>query len=448
MTQVVVVGAGIAGLAAAHALRGLDVVVIEGSEHVGGKLRTSPIAGIDVDEGAESFLTRVPEALDLARAVGLGGELVHPATGAASVWSRGRLRPIPAGTVFGVPGSARSLAGVLSPVEVSRAALDLVLPGGGDTDDVSVGALVTRRLGRAVVDRLVDPLLGGVYAGRADELSVRATVPQLAAHDGSLIRAVRRSLPASTSGPVFATVRPGLGTLVGVVAAASGARILTGRPVRRLERTPKGWRVVHGPTTDERAVDADAVIVALPAAPAARLLVDVAPRAAPDLAGIDAASMAIVTTAWRRADLPPGRASGYLVPAVSGRPVKAVTFATAKWAHLDAGDVAIVRCSIGRHGDTADLQRDDRDLVAAVIDELRLTTGVSATPIDARVSRWGGALPQYAVGHVERVRRIHAAVADVPGLAVCGASYEGVGIPACIRTGQQAAGRIRVTLSH
>jgi oxygen-dependent protoporphyrinogen oxidase len=448
MARVVVVGAGIAGLAAAHALRGHDVTVVEATDRVGGKLRTSAVAGVDVDEGAESFLVRVPEGLGLTRAVGLGDAIVHPASTAARVWARGRLRPLPTGTVFGVPSSLRALRGVLTPVEVGRAAMDLLGGGAEVGSDVSVGALVGRRLGRPVVDRLVDPLLGGVYAGRADELSLRATLPQLTSTHGSLIRAVRRVAPRPpvAGGPVFATVVGGLGRLADAVAAASGAVVLTGRTVRRLERTPDGFRVVHGPTTDEQVLDADAVVVAVQAAPSARLLSGLAPAAATELSAIDAASMAIVTTAWRREALPPADMSGYLVPAVSGRPVKAVTLASAKWAHLDDGDVAIVRASIGRHGDTADLQRDDDDLVAAVVDELRTTTGVTGQPVDSRVTRWGGGLPQYAVGHLDRVRRIRADVATVPGLAVAGATYDGVGIPACIRSGQLAADRIRVTL--
>jgi oxygen-dependent protoporphyrinogen oxidase len=449
MPRVVIIGAGIAGLAAAHALRGHNVTVIEGSNDVGGKLRTSPIAGIDVDEGAESFLARVPEGLGLAHAVGLGAELLHPATTTAMVWVRGRLRPIPPRTVFGVPSSVHALRGVLTGAETARAALDLLLPGTRAGDDVSVGSLVARRLGRAVVDQLVDPLLGGVYAGRADELSVRATMPQLASITGSLTRAVRHTAPgASTStAPVFATVRTGLGSFAHAVADASGATIVTGRPARHLERTRDGFRVVHGPTTDEQAIDADAVIVAVPATPAARLLVDVAPQAAAQLAEIEAASMAVVTTVWRRSALLAGVSSGYLVPAVSHRAVKAVTFASAKWPHLGTDELVVVRSSIGRHGDASDLQRDDTELVAVVGDELRLTMGVVGAPIASRVSRWGGGLPQYAVGHLDRVRRIRSAVAAVPGLAVCGASYDGVGIPACIRTGQQAAEHIRMTLT-
>jgi oxygen-dependent protoporphyrinogen oxidase len=199
---------------------------------------------------------------------------------------------------------------------------------------------------------------------------------------------------------------------------------------------------VHGETRDAAALDAEGVVLALPAAPAARLLSADVPAAAAELAAIDYASIALVTLVWRRTAFPPVRGSGYLVPAVEGRPVKAVTFASAKWPQLDTGDVVAVRCSFGRAGEVRDLQRDDDDLVAEALAELRLTTGVTVPPVATLVTRWGGALPQYAVGHLDRVARIRSAVAAAPGLAVCGAAYDGVGIPACIRSAQRAAAQL------
>jgi oxygen-dependent protoporphyrinogen oxidase len=271
-----------------------------------------------------------------------------------------------------------------------------------------------------------------------------ATVPQLPLDERSLLAAARRAVPAPSTpaAPLFATLTAGMGSLPSSVAAAieqSGGQVLTGRTVRRLERTEKGWRVVHGATNAEAAVDAAAVIVAVPAAPAARLLESAAPAAATELASVDAASMAIITTAWAARDVPATDSSGYLVPAVYGRPVKAVTFSSSKWQHLAGSDVVIARCSIGRFGDVGDLQRDDRELISMAAAELASYAGFRGRPVDARVSRWGGGLPQYAVGHRDRVRRIRAAVAAVPGLAVCGAAYDGVGVPACIRTGLAAA---------
>ena len=443
--HVVVVGGGIAGLAAAHALAGADVTLLEASDRIGGKLRTSEVAGVAVDEGAESFLARVPDGLALARSVGLGDDLVHPATASASLWARGRLRPIPARTVLGVPSSLSSVRGVLSPAELARAGIDLVLPERSTDDDESVAAAVGRRLGPAVVDRLVEPLLGGVYAGRADNLSFRATMPQLVEHEGSLIRAARAATPAADgqASPVFATVVGGLGRLAETAARAGGAEIRTGVTVREIRNDANGFRLIYGATSAGQEMTADAVVVAVPPPAAARLLADVSAAASADLAAIEMASVVIVTLAFRRRDLiaPPG--SGYLVPPSARRSVKGVTFASAKWSHLATADLSIVRCSFGRYGDASDLQRDDPDLVAAAVDELRITGNVQAEPVAQRVSRWGGGLPQYSVGHLARVQRIRAAVASVPGLAVCGAAYEGVGIPACIRTGQQAADRIR-----
>ena len=445
MARVVVVGGGIAGISAAWFLRAHDVTVIDGASAIGGKLRTSEVAGLPVDEGAEQLLVRRPEALALARDVGLADDIVHPVTSSASIWSRGRLRPLPTNTVMGVPSRAGAVRGVLTPLEVARVALDRVLPGRAPSTDVSVASYVARRVGSAVVDRLVEPLLGGVYAGRAELLSLHATLPQLPKVDGSLMKAVAAAVPAPSDAPVFAGLRGGLQRLVDTTTARSGATVLTGRAVRRLERLPDGWRVVHGPTSDEQALEADAVVIAVPAAAAARLLADAAPAAAQDLAQIDYASVAIVSLAFRQSDVPALAGSGYLVPALPARPVKAVTFTSAKWAHLgdEAGDIAVVRASIGRYGDVEDLQRDDDDLVAAVRRELSLSVALGATPVAARVSRWGGGLPQYTVGHLDRVSRIRAAVAQLPGLAVCGAAYDGVGVPACIGSADRAAAAVR-----
>ena len=438
MARVVIVGGGIAGVAAAWFLRDHTVTVIDGADRLGGKLHTSDVAGLPVDEGAEQLLVRRPEAVALARDVGLADELVHPQTHSASIWARGRLRPLPPRTLLGVPSSARGLGGVLAPWEVARVALDRVLPGTAPVEDVSVASYVGHRVGDAVVDRLVEPLLGGVYAGRADLLSLFATMPQLPRVDGSLTVAVGQALPTS--------VRGGLQRLVHATIARSRADVVTGRLVRRVERTPTGWRVVHGATVDEQALDADAVVLAVPAHPAARLLADTVPVAATELAAIDYASVAIVTLAYPASAMPALAGSGYLVPVLPGRPVKAVTFTSSKWRHLH-GDVAVVRASIGRFGDVEELQRDDADLVASVRRELADTVGVRGEPVATRVSRWGGGLPQYTVGHLERVQRIRAAVGSVHGLAVCGAAYDGVGVPACIASAHRAVDTLLPALS-
>jgi len=441
MARIVVVGAGIAGAAAAYALRAHTVTVVDGAASVGGKLRTSPFAGASYDEGAEQFLVRTPEVLELVAALGLDAQVVHPDASRAAVWSRGSLHPLPARTVLGVPSSVQSLLGLLTISEVMRAAADLAMPGKPPRSDVAVGAYLRRRLGDAVIDRLVDPLLGGVYAGRADELSLFATMPAMRA-EGSAIRSARVAVGAADGGPVFATLTGGLGQLPPAALSASGAHVVTGRMVRRIERTALGFRVVHGPTVDEQAMEADAVIVAVPAAPAARLLADVAPAAAADLAAIEYASVAIVSLAY--ADPLPGEFTGFLVPAVEGRAVKAATFSSLKWSHVEG---AIVRCSIGRAGEVELLQRPDEELISLAAADISAMTGLPA-PVESRVTRWGGGLPQYAVGHVDRVARIRAAVALVPGLAVCGAAYDGLGVPACIRSAYAAADAVTSSIAQ
>ncbi|POM22938.1 Protoporphyrinogen oxidase [Actinomadura rubteroloni] len=454
-SHVAVVGGGIAGLAAARSLaaRGVRVTVLEGSPRVGGKLRISEIAGLSVDEGAESMLARRPEGTGLARA--LGADLVHPGTAVSAILSRGALRPLPAGQVMGVPADLGALAssGVLSAAGLARVPLDLALPATRRGRDVSVAGFVGARLGREVVDRLVEPLLGGVYAGRVDLLSLESAMPAVAsaarAHRSLItaVRSVRAAAPASP-GPVFATLPGGMGTLPPLVAAAverSGGTVRTGAPVRELHRRPDGWRLVVGSARDPEVITADAVVLALPAAPAARLLADDVPGAARALSAIEYASMAIVTLAYRPTAFPqaPSR-SGYLVPAVEGREVKAVTYNSVKWPHLRdrAPGLVVVRCSIGRFGDERTLQRGDDELKAAALAELARTSGVTELPVDARVTRWGGGLPQYNVGHGDRVARIRSAVAAQPGLAVAGAAYDGVGIPACVASAEAAAGRI------
>jgi oxygen-dependent protoporphyrinogen oxidase len=443
--RVVVVGGGIAGLSAALEVRALrpdaEIVVLEGSGRLGGKVAVSEVGGVAVDEGADSMLTRVPDGLALARAAGLESELVSPAAAQAAVWSRGRLHPLPSGTLLGLPTDLAALASseLLSAVGLARVPLDLVLPGTPVDDDVSVGTLVTRRFGREVVERLVDPLLGGVYAGRADDLSLRATLPQLVPHvarNRSLLRAAaaaRRSTPPA-DGPLFASLPGGLGRLPAALARAAGADVRLGTTVRGLTRTPAGWRLTTGSAAAPAALDADAVVLAVPAAPAARLLAGTIDTT--DLAALDYASVAIVTLVL---DGPtPGQGSGYLVPAVDGRTTKAVTFTSRKWAHY--GSRAVVRASVGRSGEARVLQRDDAELVSLVLAELVEAVGPVPRLVDSRVVRWGGGLPQYAVGHLDRVRRTKAAVARQPGLAVAGAAYDGVGVPACARSGREAAG--------
>ena len=467
--HVAVVGGGIAGLAAAFFLSGepVRVTVLEGSPRLGGKLQASDVAGVAMDEGAEALLARRPEGTELITAVGLGGDLVPAGVTSSALYTRGALRSLPRRQYMGVPADLDELAatGVVSPEGVARARNEPVKP--AEPGDVSVTQYIGSRLGVEIVDRIVDPLLGGVYAGRSEDLSFQATLAPLAAaarKHATLTEAVTSLLPKPPSpddkpaaparpAPVFVSLTSGIGALPEAVAKASGADVRVGVMVRELRRTQTGWRLTIGSAADPEHLDADAVILAAPAAPAARLLEEAAGDAAAQLKQIPYASMAIVTLAFRTEDFPAQQRSGYLVPAVDGRAVKAATFSTVKWPHLAAqaadaqNPVHVVRCSLGRSGDVAVLQRDDADLAALAEAELAETIGLTAKSVAQRVTRWGGGLPQYNVGHLDRVTAIRAAVAKQPGLAVAGAAYDGVGIPACIATAKTAAAQVTAYLA-
>lgn len=440
--RVVVVGAGIAGLAAARELaeRGSRVLVLEGSAVVGGKLRLAEVAGLRVDVGAEAMLNRRPEGVALARAAGL--DVVHPTAATSRIWSRGALRPMPP-SLMGVPRDLEALAAaqVLSADGLERARHEMLTEVGGD---LSVGDLVAGRLGEELVDRLVEPLLGGVYAGRARSLSAAATVPQLFAmgRRGPLLE--QAAAVGSSDVPVFAGIRGGMGRLPLALAADPRIEVRTGAMVRGLRPEGQGWLLSVGSAHDPDTVRADAVVLATPAAATARLLAGPAPGPAAELARVEAASVAVVTCAFAAEDLGDrlDAVSGFLVPAVEERAVKAATFSFAKWAwvrDLHPG-LRVLRTSLGRHGEEATLQATDAELVATSLAELGALAGITARPVDSHVQRWGGGLPQYAVGHLDRVARIRAGLPA--GLAVCGAAYDGVGIPAVIASAHRAAASV------
>jgi oxygen-dependent protoporphyrinogen oxidase len=459
--RVAVVGGGISGLAAAYRLRrelGLaaEITVLELSDRIGGKLRTVDLAGHRYDVGAEAFLARRPELTALIGELDRTTELVHPTPASAGIRAGGRTRPLPPGTILGVPVSPAAVADVLSADGLRQVAAEADLPPLHlDGADVAVGDLLAARLGVEVSDRLVDPLLGGVYAGRAGNLGLRATMPTLAAEldagAGSVLAAAAGLLPPpnpnGTRAPVFGTMTGGLGTLADRLAEVSGAVIRRGLPVRVLHRTPGGWRLELGPVPNPEFVDADAVLLAVPAPAARRLLADIAPAASAAYGKIELASMAVVALALP-ADAPLPDSSGVLLASgerhADGTPftAKGFTFSSRKWTHLAGPDHLLVRGSVGRFGEADVLQRDDADLVAAVRADLAELTGVTATPLDSVVTRWGGGLPQYGVGHLDLVDTIERAVAELPGLAVAGAALHGVGLPACVASADKAARRI------
>lgn len=458
--RVVVIGGGIAGLAAAHEigrrLPSASVLLLEGSPVIGGKLRVGELDGVPVDVGAEALLARRPEGIELAHGVGLGPSMITPLTTSARVFADGALHPLPANTLMGIPSDVESarVSGVLTEDALQRLADEQTTdPMPLLEDDLSVGELVRERLGREVLERLVEPLLGGVYAGRADLLSLRATIPALAARlgavGGSVVDAARvltaNGARATSTDPVFMSVAGGLGLLASAVAEGGRFEVRTSTTVRSIARTPTGFALLCGPVPDSVRIEADAVVVAAPASKAAALLSEIAPGAAIELAGIESSSMAIVSLAFR--DVQPPQGSGLLVGEREHVSVKAITISSQKWPGTPPG-LTLLRASIGRLGATEDLQREDADLIDLVRDDLAMLTGITTAPVDAIVTRWGGGLPQYAVGHVERVIRIRNAVEAIPGLGVCGATYDGVGIPACIASAHRAANQVVAHLTR
>jgi protoporphyrinogen/coproporphyrinogen III oxidase len=450
--RVAVVGAGLTGLATAWYLRhDAEVVVLEASDRVGGQIRTEPIGGGRLDVGADAFLARQPEAERLVRSLGLGDDLVAPLTGQVLLWVRGRLRPLPEGTVLGAPTDLRALArsGVLSPAALARAALEPVVPRRFVPGDRTVADLVGSRFGRTVVDQLVDPLLSGVYAGDVDQLSAEATAPPLwAAARGhrSVLAGLReyRARAASDDRPVFFTVRGGLERVVTTLAADLDVRTAT--PVTGLTATDDGWRV----TTGRSHLDVDQVVVTVPARVAAGLLARVRADLARELLGVRTASVAVVALAYDRADaggVPQG--SGVLVPRSEGRLVKAITYTSRKWPHHAAAPRFLLRASVGRVDDARPLELDDEELVERVDAEVRWMSGIRAPAPERLVVRWPDALPQYDLGHVQRVDRIRALLEGLPrGLHLGGASLDGVGLAARARDAERLAEAVRTPPPH
>ncbi|WP_374929376.1 protoporphyrinogen oxidase [Kytococcus sedentarius] len=462
--SLVVVGGGISGLVAAWQLvehEGVpprEVTVLEARQRVGGVLKRREVAGNPVDLGAESVLTTRTEALDLIEELGLTSELHRPTGVPASVWSRGGFHPVPRGTVMGVPGDPSLAQGLLTPDEVERAQ-DTGRPHDPVHQDLSVGDFVEQRMGPAVVDRLVEPLLGGVYAGDARRLSLQACIPALAkvAREGTpLVDAVAAMTPRSGGTqarpvPPFASLEGGLGRLPEELArhlVDRGVTLRTGTEVVALERRGAhqavGWDLALG---GGDTLAADAVLLAVPAPAAARLLAGVAPEAAADLAGVRTASMAVVTFAFPAATMPPLERSGFLVPPVDGRAIKAATFSSAKWPHVGDDDVVYVRASLGRAGDDEVLEHGDAALARLALQDLRTAVREDSgqelpDPVEHHVQRWVDGLPQYDVGHVDRVAGVLAAVGDLESIELAGSAYDGVGIPACIATARGAASRL------
>lgn len=450
--RIAVLGGGIAGLSAAYFLRDHDVVLFESSASVGGSIETLREGGFVMEAGPDSLLAEKPAALDLARELGLIDQVVsirEEFRGAAIV-RNGKLVKIPEGFALFAPTSIRALAtsGLLSFGGVARAAMEPFVRARREASDESVASFVTRRFGREVLDRLAQPFIGGIYSGNPQTLSVQSTMPQMAATEqkyGSVVRGLKDVAPATNTRSSFrglVSMRGGLQSLTDAVGAKLGDAIQTSRRVVGLRRL--GDRFVIS-THDGTEVIADAVVSALPAYATAALVESLDAQLASMLRAIVYHSVATVNLAYRVRDIPDlPHGTGFLVPFVEGRPITATTFSTQKYPERSPSEFALLRSFVGGALQADLLSKDDGELVTLVREQYRELLHIEAEPTMVHVRRWSNALPEYTVGHRERVEEIEARAAAFGNLALAGAAYRGVGIPDCIASAKRACDLLRV----
>lgn len=458
--RVVVVGGGISGLATAHLIGqhqpAPHVTVLESLPRLGGCISASPFAGLrSVDESADAFLIRTPAALQLAREVDLGSELTEPATGHAYIW-HGRLHDIPEPAMLGIPAGRSAIMGtrLLTTKGKLRASIEPFIPRRGDARgaDDCLGSLIRARFGKEVLERIVDPLVGSIYATDTDHFSLDG-MPQIAdlvRRGGSLMRAAHEMLGAKVAGgAVFAAPLRGMSSLIDALAAAvqqQGTDIHLSSPVTCIEQSSRGTFVVH---TADASFAADAVVLATPARHTSTLISQLNSEVTGLLAKTEHASVVMVGMAISRDQWPSKiTGSGYLVPKPVQRAVTAVSFGSNKWAHWNPQDGSmILRVSLGRDGAPMH-HHDDDALIGMALRELELHLGCQFTPHAVRLTRWVEAFPQYRPGHIQRVNHLDTALEiSTPGLFLTGASYRGIGIPACVQQARIAAKRVLDKLS-
>jgi oxygen-dependent protoporphyrinogen oxidase len=454
MSRIAIIGGGISGLAAAFALEGhrrggaVEYRLYESLPRLGGVLRSERIHGCIVEGGPDSFLTEKPWASDLSRALGIGDQLIasHDSERITYILVRGELVPIPDGLMFMVPtrifstGTSR----LFSWSTKLRMAQEFLNPPAAAQQDESVAALVARHYGSEMVDRVADPLLSGIYGGESAALSVRAVLPRFAEMErthGSLGRgmlAARKKISRAAKKPaLFTSLRNGMEQMVeAIVPRLDAASLLTNTPAQSIERAGDGWQVSAGANSAQF----DGIILAVPAHTAARLLSSVSPALAGELGGIPYTSSITVALGYDREvrqSLPPG--FGFLVPRSEGKKLLAATFVHNKFPHRAPADRAVLRCAFAGSNAESVWEMSNDAIVAVVRNDLQQILGLRAIPLFARVYRWKSAMAQYGVGHLDRLDRIEHLRRQLPKLGLVGNGYRGIGVPDCVRSGQEAA---------
>ncbi len=465
----VVVGAGITGLAAAHELitaePNLEVVVLDAASRAGGKILTTEFAGRMVDEGADQFLVRQPEMAQLCREVGLEDRLVTPQALGASLLVDGELRRFPPGLMLGVP---TDIDGLAASNLVSDAAIAHLreTPNRQPTpldpnDDPSVAELVRRELGDEVLDRLIGPLLGGVHAGDTERLSVRCAAPQIAAAAAApegLLAGAQAQVAAAAGrapAPVFNGLVGGTSAAVQALVAELGHRLFLQTPVHQVRIDAAVGEQASGTQAHPVVVEhqggitrARGVVMAAPTGPAATALAETAPTASELLAAIGYTSVVLVTFAFAESSV--GHqldGTGFLVPQDQIKLLKACSWLSRKFSHLSDGGV-IARASAGSRLAPGAIDLPDDELSQQLLDELTPVMKITEAPTEVRITRWHQGLPQFDPGHLDRVAAIRRSVADAGPITIAGAGLEGLGLPTCVRQGRAAAAELHSRLQE
>jgi len=448
MKRIVVVGGGISGLSAARQLvkNGHEVTILESSERTGGKILTSKFAGASIDTGPDAFLIRDPEMKELCDDLGLGDDLVAPQSGAAKIWVEGAMHRLPRSQFLGIPLDLSELESLdlVSSEGIEAARTDLTTGDNTPNHEESVGALIRRRLGDEVMDKLVGPLLGGINAGDPDNISLDAGVPYLSAaanQDASLIRSIQRFLRSSgrdPKAPVFLTHPDGLSKVAEALDAELEGKIILNENVQSVEQEGGRW-VIKGQSHYE----ADAVILSTPAYVSSEILAGTCDKVSALLSTIEYASMAFVLFAFPAGEIKPFDGSGFLVAKSEGLLTTACSWSSSKWSHLGNNEKTYIRVSAGRIGDNRALQLQDDELTSHLLEELSLLVGIQSQPLESKVVRWPKSFPQYGLGHAQKVEEIQICLEqETPGVYVTGAAFNGLGLSSCIRDGKNTASKV------
>ncbi|WP_027084643.1 protoporphyrinogen oxidase [Cohnella panacarvi] len=462
--RIVIAGGGITGLSAAFYLTKqcansripVDITIVEKSERLGGKIRTLHRDGFVIEKGPDSFLARKLPIINLVKDLGLEDQLTgtNPNAKTNYILHRGKLHAMPLGLVLGIPTAVTPFmkTGLISPLGKLRAAMDLLLPRRGADEDESLGGFIRRRLGQEVLEHITEPLLAGIYAGDTQSLSLAATFPQfkqIERKHRSLILGMLAAkkdtpkldgLPEIARRSLFLTFKQGLSTLVDKLEQSlPGVRIVTGQGIERLTNDGGGYVLK---LTDGTDLEADGLIMALPSYEAARLLTDV--PGAEALEQVSYASVANIALAYNQEEIGRSHAgSGFVVPRKEGRFITACTWTSSKWLHAAPKGKVLLRTYVGRSNDQDWLRLSEKQLIEGVRADLKETMGITAEPEFVEISRCLRSMPQYPVGHRERLARLNERLKLLkPGIWLCGAGYEGVGIPDCVQQGKTAAERL------